>query len=458
MKVQAYKVKKGEVTAFLSLVFVLILAFITSILNSAMVQTTKSTKRQEVDRALFSLFGEYDPVLFEVYDIFATDTGQPGDGEYAQVKNRLQYYGVRDIKQEISGIQFLTDRMGAAFKEQAIEYMAYTYGISSVQDFVGMTKEWEKVEIAGNNIKNQNETFDQQFTEIASKENGKESFEFVEEMQKLPLLSSVLPANYQCSTKTVEQQQLFSQRKHNVGKGEFYIRSDLSSLQNKLLFREYLLEKFTNALSSNDKLESKQLSYEVEYLIGGKNSDQSNLEVVLKRIALLRTGANYIFLLNDPKKKAEVETMATVLSALILCPEGIEVISQILLIVWAFAESVQDLKILMNGHKIPLLKTPDQWSVSLNSVIHRQPPTNISSPIEQENGLGYKDYLRILLFFKTTDTLTAKAFDRIEGNLRLAHEEANISLDTYMTKVRCMNQATIHPGVLYDFPAYFGYN
>ncbi len=458
MKVQAYKVKKGEVTAFLSLVFVLILAFLTSILNSAVIQSTKSIKRQEVDRALFSLFGEYDPVLFEQYDIFATDTGAVRDEEYAQIKSRLHYYGSSDIKQDISGIQLLTDHMGVAFKEQAIQYMSDTYGLSSVSDLIGMTKEWEKIERVGNDIKDKNATFDQEFMEITSKENGKEQFDFVYEMQTLPLLSSVLPKNFACSEKTVEPKELFSNRNQNVGKGQFYTRSDLSNLQNKLLFREYLLKKFTNALSSKEEIKSKQLSYEVEYLIGGKSNDRDNLEVVLREIALLRTGDNYIFLRNDPQKKAEIEAMATVLSVLIFFPEGIGLIRQILLLVWAFAESVQDLKILMSGNKVPLIKSADQWQVSLDSVIHKQPVQSNSQSLSQKRGLEYKDYLRILLFLKHTDTLTLRAFDRIEGNLRLVHEKSDLYLDAYMTKVRLINQATIHPGIQYEFPAYFGYH
>lgn len=450
--------KKGEITVFLSLVVVLLLSFITSVLNTAVIQSTKSIKRQEVDRALFSLFGEYNPILFEQYDIFAIDTGKKENEEYAQVKSRLHYYGASDMQQDICGIQFLTDQKGVSFQEQAIQYMEYTYGISSIHDFVGMTKEWEKVDLAGKDFKNQNTTFDQQFTEITSKENGEEQFGFVEEMKKLPIVSSVMPKDFEYSTKAVQTQQLFSKRKQNIGKGEFYVRSDLSSLQNKLLFREYLLKKFTNALSSKEKTESKQLSYEVEYLIGEKNCDKDNLEVVLRKIALLRTGANYIFLMNDPQKKAEAEAMAAVLAVLIFFPEGIELISQILLIAWAFAESVQDLKTLMNGGKVPLLKSTDQWQVSLDSVIHKQPSSNSSQSLKQEHGLEYKDYLRILLFFKNTEILTMKAFDRIEGNLRLIQEQSELCLDTFMTKVRLRNQVTIHPGIQYEFPAYFGYN
>lgn len=458
VKVQEYKVKKGEVTAFLSITFVLILAFITAILNSAILQTTKNVKRQEVDRALFSIFGEYDPILFEQYDIFAADTGKTEEGKKTQVIDRLHYYGSCDVEHDISGIQFLTDQNGAAFKEQAIKYMSYTYGSSFITDLIGMTEEWKKVKIAGEEIKDKNGKFEEDLSQIAEQENGKEQLGFLFEIKKIPLLSATLPKTFECSKKTVQQQNLLTSRKRNIGKGEFYVRSDISELDNKLLFREYLLKKFSNALSSKEEAEKKELSYEVEYMIGGKCSDKDNLEIVLREIALLRTGANYLSLMKDPKKKAEAEAMAAVLAALIVFPEGVEIICQILLVAWAFSESVEDLRELMNGNRVPLIKETDNWKVSLDSVIHNNTSQDIQQYPEQKKGLEYKDYLRIILFLKNTDILAMKALDRIEGNLRKIHEMPDLYLDCYMTKLRLDNKATVRPGIQYQFPAYFGYN
>lgn len=449
--------KKGEVTAFLSITFVLILAFITAILNSAILQTTKNVKRQEVDRALFSIFGEYDPILFEQYDIFATDTGT-AEEKKNQVIDRLHYYGACDIEHDILGIQFLTDQNGAAFKEQVIKYMSCTYGSSSITDLIGMTEEWKKVKIAGEEIKDKNGKFKEDLSQIAAQENGKDQLGFLFEIQKIPLLSAALPKNFECSKKTVQKQNLLTFRKRNIGKGEFYVRSDISALENKLLFREYLLKKFSNALSPKEETEKKELSYEVEYMIGGKCSDKDNLEIVLREITLLRTGANYLSLMKDSKKKAEAEAMAAVLAALIVFPEGVEVICQILLIAWAFAESIEDIKGLMNGNRVPLIKETDNWKVSLDSVIHNSTSQDIQEYPEQMKGLEYKDYLRIILFLKNTDTLAMKALDRIEGNLRNIHEKTELHLDCYMTKLRLDNKATIRPGIQYQFPAYFGYN
>ncbi len=218
------------------------------------------------------------------------------------------------------------------------------------------------------------------------------------------------------------------------------------------------MKKFSNALTSAENKENKELSYEIEYMIGGKKSDKDNLEVVLRKIVLLRTGANYTYLLKDAQKKAEAEAMATILSALLLCPEGIEALCQILLVAWAFSESIIDLKQLMSGNKVPLIKSADQWNISLDSVVHKNVSENTENLQQPKKGLEYKDYLRILLFFKKTDSLTWRALDRIEGNLRKNYNMEDICLDYYMVKLRLDNKATIKSGIQYQFPTYFGYN
>ena len=55
--------KRAEITAFLSLIFVLMMSFILAIAESAVIQTSKNYARMEADRAVFSFFGEYQKEL-----------------------------------------------------------------------------------------------------------------------------------------------------------------------------------------------------------------------------------------------------------------------------------------------------------------------------------------------------------------------------------------------------------
>ena len=61
--------KKAEITAFLSLMFVLLVSFVLGILEISIIHTSKNMSRLRVDRAMFSVFGEYDGALMEDYHI-----------------------------------------------------------------------------------------------------------------------------------------------------------------------------------------------------------------------------------------------------------------------------------------------------------------------------------------------------------------------------------------------------
>ena len=86
--------RKGEITAFLSIVFVLLLSFVMGILQVSSVQRSKSISRLAADRAVYSVFGEYHQGLLEKYHVFAVD-GSYGTGRYEEdnLIRRMHYYG-----------------------------------------------------------------------------------------------------------------------------------------------------------------------------------------------------------------------------------------------------------------------------------------------------------------------------------------------------------------------------
>ena len=116
--------EKGEITAFLSLIFVLMISFVTAILESASVQAEKNQARLDMDRAVYSVFGEYQKELLEEYGIFAVEGSyETGNFSEKQLIDRMHYYGASGVWPEVEGIQFLTDQNGQAFREGAVKYM-----------------------------------------------------------------------------------------------------------------------------------------------------------------------------------------------------------------------------------------------------------------------------------------------------------------------------------------------
>lgn len=142
--------KRGEITVFLSIVFVLMISFVSGILQAAVIQSAKNMGRLETDRAVYSVFGEYQKELLEEYHVFGLE-GSYGTGSYSEENliSRMHYYGTEGTEHKITGIQYLTDNRGQAFREQVLAYMEQVNGIGIVREFTGLTSEWEEQEIQG---------------------------------------------------------------------------------------------------------------------------------------------------------------------------------------------------------------------------------------------------------------------------------------------------------------------
>ena len=109
---QEYKeMKKGEVTAYLSLVFILLVSLVGAVMESASIQLAKNYRRADMNRAIECIFAEYQKELLEEYDVFALE-GSYETGSYAEnnLLERLAFYGAGNAEQKIARIQFLTDQ------------------------------------------------------------------------------------------------------------------------------------------------------------------------------------------------------------------------------------------------------------------------------------------------------------------------------------------------------------
>lgn len=452
---------KGEVTAFLSLIFVLLISFITAMLESTMIQVSKNQKRLDVDNAIFSIFGEYQKELLEEYEILAID-GSYGTSSFQEqnLLDHMRYYGTAGIEHDIQGIQYLSDNRGSAFREQVLEYMEQAYGISIVRELAGKTGVWKEQEVQGEEANQENEKVNMELEEFIEESEvmlpeEDNPLPHIEELKQSGILKLVLPKEFQISARQIVPGEQVSSRSLRNGRGSFYIRQNINGIEERLLFHEYLLKKFSNA--AGIKGENRSLSYESEYLIGGEGSDVENLEVVVKKLLAVRFGINYLYLQSDSVKQAEAETLALTLSALTGLPAVSGFIKQALLAAWAFGESVVDLRALLSGKKAALIKNSENWQLSLSDLMTLGTGEDVLEGMDAEGGLTYKDYLRVLLFLENEDKLTMKALDRVEQNMRIEKEAEGFCVDACVVKLKLQNNAEIRKGLTYRFPVYFGY-
>lgn len=464
--------KKAEITAFLSMVFVLLVSFVLGLLEVSVIQTSKSMSRLTADRAMFSLFGGYQSQLFENYHIFSLD-GSFGTGTFSeeQVTARLHQYGSPEISHEITGVQYLTDNNGQAFREQVLEYMESKYGISLVRRFTGITQQWAEECVEGEQMAQEEENFTEDLHGLKSggeerleQEAGGDPFSCLEELEKSGVLSLVMPEDMTLSGREIKKEEQASVRTLRKGYGSLPQRQGVDGIEERLLFNEYVLMNFTNAAvkssgesGAETEKTARTLSYETEYILEGKASDKDNLEAVLLKIFFIRMALNYLYLMGDSSKKAEVTALASVIATVLLMPEAVEVVSQLLLFAWAAGESTVDIRTLLSGKRTPVVKNAENWRLPLSSLLTLKSSSERLSATDTEGGISYEDYLRMFLFLGDTDAITMRTLDRIEENLSMEQNAGDIRADQCITKLELMNKTGIAGGITYTFPSYFGY-
>ena len=124
------KEQRAAITVYLSLVWILLLAFLGSVLESASLQVAKSYRRADIERALECAFAEYQEKLFKEYGIFAVEaTYETGSYTESMLKERINYYSGVNSEQTIERIKFLSDGGGEEFFQQASKLMEEKYGL-----------------------------------------------------------------------------------------------------------------------------------------------------------------------------------------------------------------------------------------------------------------------------------------------------------------------------------------
>ena len=132
-----------------------------------------------------------------------------------------------------------------------------------------------------------------------------------------------------------------------------------------------------------------------------------------------------MYLYTDKEKSMEITTAATIACGIFLFPELIPVIETAIRFGWAYAESLYDVKTLLAGGKIPLIKDKDSWHCGLMSALGGE----VGDGSEEGKGLSYRDYLRVLLMMTDTDTVTVRAMNMVEADIRLTPGNEAFRLD-----------------------------
>lgn len=462
------KEKNGYITLYLTLTLGIMLSLVFVLLEAVRNNTIRMETESVMDIGLYSVFGEFHRELLEQYDLFFIDTSY-GEGrpDVKRSEEHLQYYmnenfqkdrvegwlGFRDLTDlscdnvEFECYTYASDRQGQVLKSQIVDYMQDKTGIEAAQDILyqfdvlkngnylsmDISGQWSVAE------ENLNVLVEEKKKEMIDPETGEEfpigldnPADYVKDVKAQGALGLVLPPEKEISSMSIHPEYYLSHRTISQGKG---ILSTEETLVDKatedILFWEYLMEKCS---SYSSVLEKAVLKYQIEYLLSGKGSDLENLEEIVEDILQIREGVNFLYLISDQGKVGEADALAWLVSALFFSPEIKDAVKATILFAWSYAESVKDVRILLDGNKLPLLKSSTTWNTPLSQLLM------FTSCLDQydvsSEGMSYEDYLRFFLSLKSEEEILYRFMDICEMDIRVTEGNEYFQMDGCISAVK----------------------
>ena len=208
-----------------------------------------------------------------------------------------------------------------------------------------------------------------------------------------------------------------------------------------LLIDEYCGMHFKNFLEEEEQQEAGQqetetvLAYEMEYFLGGKESDRENLSDAVHRLLAVREGMNLVHILTDPQKRAEARGLAMTITGVGALTPLLMITTFFVMSVWALGESLMDVRGLLAGKKIPLLKAKTDWQLGLEKLLSMG-KEHVVGTGECDTGLSYLSWLKILLFMSNIVLQEFRMMDLIQMNLRQGQDSFRMRRCVYQIRIQ----------------------
>ncbi len=411
------------------------------------------------DVGLNSVLAEYHRELLAQYNLFAVDSSYGGVMPRADAaKDHLKHYVEQNLSTEdvfldwllyrdflgmrledvrLKEISLLTDDGGSVFRRRAAEAVRDDMYLNLFRDLQGWLQVVESEKLTERDIAAEKRKLDQKLHSYDGEEvqisetewitiEVKNPTSFLEKKRKEGILKWVVENSEMLSNKTLPTDELIMARMEagnvNRGNGKLPELSGEEELLERFFFQEYLMRYMGHYGAES---EEDVLTYQAEYLVMGKENDLDNLRAVVNAVFAIREVANTSYIMADSDKNIIAETLGAALATAMTIPEAAGLIKLILLYGWAFAESIHDVKSLMSGGRVPLMKTEKTWYYDLEKALK----LDCSDRETDSEGLSYEDYLRILMTLQSKETLTGRAMNMVEADIRQTQGNAAFRLD-----------------------------
>lgn len=473
--------KTGYITVYLSLTLGILMSFVFLMLEAVRIQTIRTQTESVMDIGLFSLFGEYHRELLEQYDLLYIDTAYgEGTPDIKRSQEHLQYYLNENLEPEFNAgffqirdltdlhcdnvsfdaYEYASDEEGKGLKGQILEYMKEKQGIkvieSGIEKLLNLQKngslsrdvegEWERANETVQNIveERKKELMDLQSDEMQEVGIDNPS-EHVRQMSKEGILGLAMPPKAEISVSEISLENYLSHRNLRKGTGTLVKENSFADkVTEDVLLQEYLFEKCGYY---NHTLNKSLLKYQIEYLLKGGKKDLKNLEAVLKDILHIREVINISYLFSDAEKINEANNLAWLISLILLTPELQEAVKISVMFAWSYAESVKDIRILLDGNNVPAVKNKANWNTPLSQLLTFK--SHLGTYKTTEEGMNYKDYLSFFLYLKPEKQVLYRFMDICEMDIRKTDGNSYFCMDGCVEAVKAT--ANVSSGYGYGF-------
>ena len=468
----------GSITVFLTFIFVIFMSLITAFIENVRVISSEGYVRMAADSAIEMTFGKYNKELYEEYNLFGYGGYNGIDIEDLEerfskiVEKNLQtrpdislskysdLYRLQDIECKVDDYHTLYE--DEVFLEQISDFLL-TSVIDDIENLLSNNKtqkgildkselaevkkyengEYDEIEEEDENGNKVKKKVDKEEIEknLEEDEAGGNPLDAIKDLVNTGILSLVCDESKVSDEviKTDRQSLVLSEIKEDSSSAASFFESILDGVENEVPDTESLLQKCKTSkgmakvkyMCYADKVFSsyldkkyKTVHYGLEYLIAGKESDKANLASIVKRLLVIRTAINFIYVSTDPGFQSKSELTADIVAGLIRpLAKGLK---YTILMIIAFEEACIDVTALLEGRSVPLIKDKTNFKMRYSDIcrcshsffkkkaaMYQKGGTGIIS-----GGISYKQYLMIFLFMTSTKKMKMRIADIIQYDLR----------------------------------------
>lgn len=450
-----------------------ILSLLLTLIEGARIGAIKMQGELAAETSMESALSEFHRELLKQYDLLFIDVSY-GTGNYSEEaltehltacaeKNlsrgglsfpeKKTFTGTGEAEVSVTGTRYAADNGAQALLEQVYAYMSADPAEEIAGEALGIIEGWKGSEINVDEWKRKkqeigrdaDEALDlshKRFEDLRSRfiqnnssgnsanvpdkegeANSDKRTGFVRSLRNIlndASLSWIYGESGSLSDAAVSRSDYISMRDFHTGSSLAVQNTHHYREADQLSFDEYILEKCGTLLTGNG---GSALKYETEYILFGGETDKDNLTGMMTSLLLVREAANAAYIFRDGAKCAEAESLAAGVCTLLLIPECTEAVKSLILAAWACAESESDVKTLMKGGRVPLMKTSSDWKTKMWDILLRP------AAYKGGEGLSYQDYLRIFLFLENQEQAAFRLMDVMEMNIRATDGNSGFRMD-----------------------------